>query len=140
MIVLHAFSRRVVGWAMANHLRTELLLDALDMAIGQRRPADLSHHSDQGSQSTSIAFGNRCREAGVRPSMGSVGDADDNALCASFLATLEGALSDRRRFHSQAEARLTILTFIEGWHNPRRRHSALDCPGVAGSPGPDHVC
>jgi putative transposase len=125
-VVLDVFSRRVVGWAMANHLRTELVLDALEMAIGQRRPADVIHHSDQGSQYTSIAFGNRCREAGVRPSMGSVGDAYDNAMCESFFATLECELIDRRRFHSQAEARMAVFTFIEGWYNPRRRHSALD--------------
>ena len=125
-VVLDVFSRRVVGWAMANHLRTQLVLDALDMAIGQRRPDDVIHHSDQGSQYTSIAFGNRCREAGLRPSMGSVGDAYDNALCESFFATLECELIDRRRFRSQAEARMAVFTFIEGWYNPRRRHSALD--------------
>jgi putative transposase len=125
-VVLDAFSRRVVGWAMANHLRTQLVLDALDMAIWQRRPDDVIHHSDQGSQYTSIAFGNRCREAGVRPSMGSVGDAYDNALCESFFATLECELIDRRRFRAQAEARMAVFTFIEGWYNPRRRHSALD--------------
>jgi putative transposase len=125
-VVLDAFSRRVVGWAMANHLRTQLVLDALDMAIGQRRPNDVIHHSDQGSQYTSIAFGARCHEAGVRPSMGSVGDAYDNALCESFFATLECELIDRRRFHSQVEARMAVFTFIEGWYNPRRRHSALD--------------
>jgi putative transposase len=125
-VVLDAFSRRVVGWAMANHLRTELVLDALEMAIGQRRPSDVIHHSDQGSQYTSIAFGNRCREAGLRPSMGSVGDAYDNALCESFFATVECELIDRRRFRSQAVARMAVFTFIEGWYNPRRRHSALD--------------
>ena len=73
-VVLDAFSRRVVGWSMANHLRTSLVLDALDMALGRRRPENVIHHSDQGSQYTSIAFGTRCRQAGVRPSMGSVGD------------------------------------------------------------------
>jgi putative transposase len=124
-VVLDAFSRRVVGWAMANHLRAQLVLDALDMALGQRRPHDVIHHSDQGSQYTSIAFGKRCREAGVRPSMGSVGDAYDNALCESFFATLECELIDRRRFRSQAEARMAVFTFVEGWYNPRRRHSAL---------------
>ena len=74
-VVLDAFSRRIVGWAMANHLRSELVLDALEMAVIQRRPRDVIHHSDQGSQYTSLAFGSRCQEAGVRPSMGSVGDA-----------------------------------------------------------------
>jgi putative transposase len=125
-VVLDAWSRRIVGWSMANHLRTELVLDALQMAIGQRRPAaEVIHHSDQGSQYTSLAFGNRCREAGVRPSMGSVGDAYDNAMCESFFATLECELLDRRRFASQAEARVACFSFIEGWYNPARSHSAL---------------
>ena len=88
-VVLDAWSRKIVGWSMANHLRAELVLEALEMAIGQRRPNSVIHHSDQGSQYTSLAFGNRCREAGVRPSMGSVGDAYDNAMCESFFATLE---------------------------------------------------
>ena len=124
-VVLDAFSRRIVGWAMANHLRTELVLQALDMAVHQRRPADVIHHSDQGSQYTSLAFGKRCREAGVRPSMGSVGDAYDNALCDSFFATLECELLDRRCFQSQAEARMAVFSYIEGWYNPSRRHSAI---------------
>jgi putative transposase len=124
-VVLDAWSRKVVGWAMANHLRTELVLDALEMAIGQRRPKDVIHHSDQGSQYTSLAFGSRCREAGVRPSMGSVGDAYDNAMCESFFSTLEAELLSRRRFHSQAEARMACFSYIEGWYNPYRRHSAL---------------
>ena len=87
-VVLDVFSRRVVGWAMANHLRTELVVDALNMAVGQRQPAAVIHHSDQGCQYTSVAFGLRCREVGVKPSMGSVGDAYDNAMCESFFATL----------------------------------------------------
>lgn len=124
-VVLDAFSRRIVGWAMGNDLRTRLVLDALDMALGQRRPAGVIHHSDQGSQYTSVAFGLRCREAGVRPSMGSVGDAYDNALCESFFATLECELLDRRRFQTKAEARMALFSFIEGWYNPGRRHSAL---------------
>ena len=84
------------------------------------------HHSDQGSQYTSIAFGKRCREAGVRPSMGSVGDCFDNAMCESFFATLECELLDRRHFNTQVEARMAVFEFIEGWYNPHRRHSALD--------------
>ena len=123
--MLDAFSRRVVGWAMANHLRTSLVLDALDMALAQRRPQSVIHHSDQGSQSTSIAFGQRRRHTAVRPSTGSVGDAYDNALCESFFATLECELLDRTRFRSQAEARMAVFQFIEGWYNPGRRHSAL---------------
>ena len=125
-VVLDAWSRRVVGWAMETHLRTELVLAALDMAVVQRRPTDVIHHSDQGCQYTSVAFGKRCAEAGVRPSMGSVGDAYDNALCESFFATLECELLDRQRFRTQVEARLAVFDFIEGWYNPRRRHSGLD--------------
>ena len=124
-VVLDAWSRKIVGWSMANHLRAELVLDALEMAIGQRRPGDVIHHSDQGSQYTSLVFGGRCREAGVRPSMGSVGDAYDNAMCESFFATLECELLERRRFVSQAEAKMACFSFIEGWYNPVRLHSAL---------------
>jgi putative transposase len=82
-VVVDAWSRRVIGWAMETHLRTALVLAALDMTVAaQRQPTDVIHHySDQGCQYTSVAFGKRCREAGVRPSMGSVGDAYDNALC-----------------------------------------------------------
>jgi len=124
-VVLDAWSRRVVGWAMATHLRTELVLEALEMAVRQRQPRRVIHHSDQGCQYTSIAFGKRCRESGVRPSMGSVGDAYDNAMCESFFATLECELLARRRFATQAEARLAVFDFVEGFYNPRRRHSAL---------------
>lgn len=124
-VVEDAWSRRVVGWSMASHLRTELVLDALDMAIRRRRPVGVIHHSDHGTQYTSIAFGKRCREAGVRPSMGSVGDCYDNALCESFFATLECELLDRRVFHTRDEARRAVFEFIEGWYNPHRRHSAL---------------
>ncbi len=124
-VVLDAWSRKIVGWSMANHLRAELVLDAMEMAIGQRRPKDVIHHSDQGSQYTSLAFGKRCKEAGVRPSMGSVGDAYDNAMCESFFATLECELLERRRFASQAEARMACFSFIEGWYNPVRLHSSL---------------
>jgi putative transposase len=125
-VVLDTFSRKVVGWAMATHLRTELVLAALNMALGQRRPAAVIHHSDQGCQYTSLAFGKRCDEAGVRPSMGSVGDCFDNAMCESFFATLECELLNRTSFKTQVEARLAIFEFIEGWYNPHRRHSALD--------------
>lgn len=125
-VVLDAWSRRVVGWAMAGHLRTELVMDALDMALTRRRPKDVIHHSDQGCQYTSVAFGQRCREACVRPSMGSVGDAYDNAMCESFFATLECELLDRHRFRSHADARMAVFDFIEGWYNPHRRHSGID--------------
>ena len=125
VVVLGAWGRRVVGWSMANHLLTAIVFGALDMAVGQRRPTDVIHHSDQGSQYTSLAFNGRCREAGARPSMGSVGDAYDNAMCESFFAALECELLARRRFRSQAEARMAVFTFVESWYYPARRHSAL---------------
>ena len=124
-VVLDAWSRKVVGWSMANHLRADLVLAALEMAVGQRKPRNVIHHSDQGSQYTSLAFGKRCEEAGVRPSMGSVGDAYDNAMAESFFSTLEAELLARRRFASQAEAKMACFSYIEGWYNPARRHSAL---------------
>ena len=124
-VVLDAFSRRIVGWSMANHLRTELVLAALEMALNQRKPDGVIHHSDQGCQYTSVAFGARCRAAEVRPSMGSVGDCYDNAMCESFFATLECELLDRERFETKAEARMAVFRFIEGWYNPHRRHSSL---------------
>lgn len=124
-VVLDVWSRRVVGWAMATHLRTQLVLDALNMAVAQRRPNGVIHHSDQGCQYTSIAFGLRCQQAGVRPSMGSVGDCYDNALCESFFATVECELLDRTSFATTAQARRELFEFIEGWYNPHRRHSAL---------------
>ncbi len=124
-VVVDAFSRRVVGWAMANNLKTQLVLDAFNMALWQRKPDSVIHHSDQGCQYTSIAFGLRCKEAGVWPSMGSVGDCYDNAMCESFFATLECELLDRRRFSTRAEAKIAVFDFIEGFYNPRRRHSSI---------------
>jgi putative transposase len=112
--VLDAFSRRIVGWSMAESLKTELVLEALNMAIGQRRPRGVVHHSDQGTQYTSIEFGLRCKEAKVQPSMGTRGDAYDNAMCESFFATLECELLARRRFATKAQARMAIFEFIEG--------------------------
>lgn len=123
-IVLDAFSRRIVGWAMATHLKTALVLDALEMAHAQRQPGGVIFHSDHGCQYTALAFGQRCTEMGVRPSRGTVGDCFDNAMAESFFATLECELLDRRRFRTQAEAKLAIFRFIEGWYNPHRRHSA----------------
>ena len=124
-VVLDAFSRKIVGWSMSTTLHTQVVLDAMNMALGQRKPRDVIHHSDQGSQYTSIEFGKRCREHGVRPSMGSVGDAYDNAMAESFFATLECELLDRVKFRSQAEARIAVFRFIEGWYNPKRRHSSI---------------
>jgi putative transposase len=124
-VVLDVWSRRVVGWAIGEEMTGELVLRALNMALQQRRPQSVIHHSDQGSQYTSIEFGKRCREMGVRPSMGSVGDAYDNAMAESFFATLECELIDRRSWPTKSEARLALFSYIEGWYNPRRRHSAL---------------
>lgn len=124
-MVLDVFSRRVVGWRMATHLRTALVADALDMALWQRQPYNVIHHSDQGSQYTSIEFGQQCSDAGVRPSMGSVGDCYDNAMAESFFATLKCELLNQYRFAHPDEARRAVFQFIEGWYNPRRRHSAI---------------
>jgi putative transposase len=124
-MVLDVWSRRVVGWAIGEQMTTDLVLSALNMAITQRKPDGVIHHSDQGSQYTSIAFGERCTKLGVRPSMGSVGDAYDNAMAESFFASLECELLDRRSFKSKAEARVALFSYIEGWYNPRRRHSGL---------------
>lgn len=124
-IVLDVWSRRVVGWSIGERMTAELVLAALSMAVQQRQPDGVIHHSDQGSQYTSVAFGARCARLGVRPSMGSVGDAYDNAMAESFFASLECELLDRRSFKTKACARLALFTWIEGWYNPRRRHSAL---------------
>lgn len=125
-VVLDTFSRRVVGWSMAEHLRTELVLDALNMALWNRRPpVGLVHHSDRGCQYTSLAFGRRCEDAGIRPSMGSRGDAYDNALAEAFFATLETEVLMRQSFPTRGAARRAIFEYIEGFYNPRRRHSAL---------------
>jgi putative transposase len=124
-IVLDVWSRRIVGWSMRTDLKTEGVLDALNMALAQRRPQAVVHHSDHGCQYTSYRFGKRCREMGVMPSMGSVGDAYDNAMAESFFATLERELLNRRRFKTQSEARMAVFEWIEGWYNPHRRHSSL---------------
>ena len=124
-VVVNVFSRRVVGWALAAHLRTALVTEALEMAVQQRRPSAVIHHSDPGCQYTSLAFGARCQRWGVQLSMGSVGDCFDNALAESFFATLECELLARTRWATHAEARTAVFAFIEGWYNTRRRHSAL---------------
>ena len=124
-MVLDVYSRKIVGWAMGNQLNTELMLAALDMAIAQRRPQGVIHHSDRGCQYTSYAFGKRCTQAGIRPSMGRVGDAYDNAMAESFFATLEREIIDRQRFRNQIEARRAVFSWLESWYNPFRRHSSL---------------
>lgn len=124
-VVIDAFSRKVVGWAMGERMTSDLVLAALNMALHIRKPNGVIHHSDQGSQYTSIAFGKRCKEMGVRPSMGTVGDAYDNAMAESFFASLECELINRRSWKTQAQARTALFTWIEGWYNPRRRHSSI---------------
>jgi len=126
-VVLDVFSRRIVGWSMASHLRTELVLDALEMAIWHRDPEPgLVHHSDQGCQYTSLAFGRRCKQAGIAPSMGSVGDCYDNSMAESFFATLECELLEQQpTFRNRTDARIAVFDFIEGFYNTRRRHSSL---------------
>lgn len=119
-------SRACVGWAMAEHMRTELVTDALQMAVARRRPGvGLVQHSDQGSQYTAVAYSQRCRELGIRQSMGSVGDCFDNAMMESFFATLECEGLADQPFATRAAARTAVFGFIEGWYNRRRRHSAL---------------
>ena len=125
-VVVDVWSRKVVGWSMNSGLATQLVVDALNMALDRRRPGSgVIHHSDQGCQYTSIEFGKRCRQAGVQASMGSIGDCFDNAMCESFFATLECELLDRTRFRDRREAELGVFDFIEGFYNTRRRHSAL---------------
>lgn len=124
-VVLDVFSRKIVGWAFGQRQTADLVLAALNMALLTRKPASVIHHSDQGSQYTSVEFGRRCELMGVRPSMGSVGDAYDNAMAESFFASLECELIDRRVWKTFAQARMEIFTWIEGWYNPRRRHSGL---------------
>ena len=124
-VVLDAWSRRVVGWAMDTSMEADLVVRALEMAVRQRRPGGVVHHSDQGSQYTSHKFNARCRALGVTISMGSVGDAYDNAMCESFFATLKVELVHRRQFQTRRQAELEIFQYIEGWYNTRRRHSAI---------------
>ena len=124
-VVLDVFSRKVVGWAFGQRQTADLVLAALNMALQTRKPLGVIHHSDQGSQYTSLEFGKRCSQMGVRPSMGSVGDAYDNAMAESFFASLECELIDRRVWKTFAHARMEIFIWIEGWYNPRRRHSGI---------------
>jgi putative transposase len=124
--VMDCYSRRIVGWAMADHLRAELVVDALEMAVARRRPGTgLVHHSDQGSQYTSLIFTRRCRAVGIEVSMGSKGDCFDNAVLESFHATLKKDLIHRRSWPTKAEARTAVFDYIEAFYNRRRRHSQL---------------
>jgi putative transposase len=126
-VVPDVYSRRVVGWSIADHLRTEIVVDALDMACWRRKPAGQTTivHADHGSQYTSWAFGQRLRSAGLLGSMGSVGDCFDNALAESFFSSLQVELLDRRAWSTRQQLANAIFEWIEAWYNPRRRHSAL---------------
>ena len=125
-VVLDTWSRRIVGWAMSSHPQTQLVQDALALAISNRIPkGPVIHHSDRGVQYTSLAFGEHCREAGIVQSMGSTGSAYDNAMCESFFATLRCELINRRRFAMHGGAADAIIDFIENFYNTRRLHSAI---------------
>jgi putative transposase len=125
-VVLDCFSRRVVGWSMRDDMRAELVVEAFEMAVSGRKPeAGLVHHSDQGSQYVSLRFGERCREAGIRISMGAPASALDNAACEAFFASLKRERLNRRSWPTKREARSAIFEWIESWYNPRRLHSTL---------------
>jgi putative transposase len=124
--ILDTHSRRIVGWAMDSHMRTELVVDALEMALWRRKPsAGVVHHSDRGAQYTAISFGRRLEEVDIVPSMGKTGTALDNAMAESFIATLKSELVNRRRFPSREVARSAIFEYLEAFYNRRRLHSAL---------------
>lgn len=125
-VVMDMWSRKIVGWSMRDDLKADLVVDALAMAITRRRPpAGLIHHSDRGSQYASLAFGKTLRESGLLASMGSRGDAYDNAACESCISTLKREWIKRHRYTSRDQARLSIFRYIETFYNPRRRHSKL---------------
>jgi putative transposase len=124
--VMDLYSRRIVGWSLADHLRAELVVDALEMAVARRRPdAGLVHHSDQGSQYTSLVFTRRCKAVGIDVSMGSRGDCYDNSPHESFHASLKKDLIHRRAWPTKAEARTAVFEYVEAFYNRRRRHSRL---------------
>jgi putative transposase len=126
-IVLDVYSRKVVGWSFGEHMTAALVIQALDMATYLRQPkGGLIHHSDHGSQYTSTAFGKRCEYMGITRSMGSVGDAYDNAMAESFFASLECELINQHSFKTRIQAKSEVFTWIEAWYNPRRLHSALN--------------
>ena len=124
--VQDAWSRAIVGWSMATHMRSTLVVDALQMALARRRPdPGLIHHSDQGSQYVSLAFGRAAQEAGIAISMGSRGDAYDNAVAETFFATLKKELVNRRTWPSRLELQSAVFEYIEAFYNRQRRHSTL---------------
>jgi putative transposase len=125
-VILDAYSRKVVGWAMADHLRTELATAALKMALTLRRPKPgLIHHTDRGVQYTSTAYGELLTAHHVRQSVGRPGTCWDNAVAESFFATLKTELIYRHAWPSRRHAELAIFEFIAGWYNQHRRHSTL---------------
>jgi putative transposase len=125
--VQDAYSRRIVGWAMTEHMRTELVADALQMAVQRRQPRPgLIHHSDQGSQYVALGFGQQARDAGIAVSMGSKGDAYDNAVAESFFATIKKELVHRQPWPSRRDLSSAVFDYIEAFYNRQRRHSTLD--------------
>lgn len=127
--VLDVWSRRAVGWAIADHMRTELVMDALQMALWRRHPTGTETtvvHSDHGSQYTSWAFGRRLRDAGLLGSMGSIGDCYDNCLVESFFGTLQRELLDEAHWTTRDQLATAIFEWIEAWYNPTRRHSSIN--------------
>ncbi len=125
-VVIDAYSRKVVGWSMAEHLQAELVIKALEMALWNRQPfPGLIHHSDHGSQYTSLAFGQRLEQAHILGSMGTVGDALDNAVAESFFATLQVELLDRQRWETRQQLTTAIFNYIEVFFNRQRLHSTL---------------
>ena len=125
--ILDVYSRRILGWAMENHLRTEIVVDALRMAVWRRKPsAGLVHHSDRGVQYyTALSFSERLREVGITPSMGRTGTALDNAMAESFVSTLKAELVSGMKFPSRQAARTAIFEYLETFYNTRRLHSSL---------------
>lgn len=124
--ILDVYSRRIVGWSMESHLKTELVVDALQMAVWRRQPAPgLVHHSDQGVQYTSLSFGERLKEVGIAPSMGRTGSALDNAMAESFVSTLKVELASRLKFPTRQAAKTALFDYLETFYNTRRLHSAL---------------
>jgi putative transposase len=124
--VMDLYSRKIVGWAMRDHLKTELPLAALTMALAQRQPpSGLLHHSDRGSQYTSALYQSVLDDYECQPSMSRVGNCLDNAAMESFFGTLKSELTDHRRYRTRAEAKSDIFLYIEGFYNRRRRHSTL---------------
>lgn len=125
--VLDVFSRSVVGWSIADHIRSELVVDALQMATWRRRPEPGTIvHADRGSQYTSWVFGHRLREAGLLGSMGRVASSVDNTMIESFWSTMQRELLDTRTWRNQEELASAIFEWIEAWYNPSRRHTSLD--------------